>query len=439
MDTKVWSDAWDSAIAGDSYRYFYDEGKETMNVDNTSIFFADEKELDIQNQKYILIVERVDVEDVIRIAEENKVDISEITFDTPDYDLGDRKEKPSQTKVTSILRFWKEKGTVQFCRAVKNVIYQPQNTNNMTLYPIASLVLYPKKWSCRGKGVVKPLINNQVELNKLMANRSLTINNTAFPKPVFLKGGVLNPSDLHKVGSAIEINAPDVRDIDSVIKYLQPASTSPDASRMAEEMLMKTRELASAGKALTGDINPEQASGTAIMAVRDQAMLPSNRQIQIFQQYIEDIALVMMDMWKAFEVNGIKFVNSNGEVDRIEKDFRKLKLSVRIDVSSESPLSKMARENNLLNLLQWGKITFEEWVEYCVEKKSNFDKATLMKILIQREERGTIVDNGQEIPIGGAQGMPQEEDIAQGMPELSSGAQFIPEMEGVDGLALSEV
>ena len=57
--------------------------------------------------------------------------------------------------------------------------YQPDTPiNGLTKYPIASFVWSRKKNSARGLGEVVPLINNQIQENKLRTARSRHTNVT---------------------------------------------------------------------------------------------------------------------------------------------------------------------------------------------------------------------------------------------------------------------
>lgn len=393
LDTYMWDDILDGFIAGNAFRYFFDEGRQSMPVDSTNVMLADEKMNNIQKQKYILIIERLDVDDVKAIARANGIsedEIENIVTDRPDFiqDLGESKEAVDNY-VTSIMKFWKKDGIVHYCKSTQCVEYIPATSLGMQIYPIVMYNPYPKKWNARGNGGVYPLIDNQIAYNKLMVNRNNSVANTAFPKMVYNKAKIENAKDLNKVGTAIAINDFNANDIDKIIGYLSPQSMSGDAKNLAEEIMWTTKELANAGRAMTGDINPEQASGTAIIAVRDQAMLPSTKQVQFYLQYIEDIAHIMFDMWKAFNPNGfdVSYVEQGQPVVvRITgEQLQSLKTVVKIDVASENPFSKMAREQALDRILQMQLIAFEEYVE-ALDDNSSAPKEKLMAILMKRQE-----------------------------------------------------
>jgi hypothetical protein len=430
LDTAMWNDVIEGFIAGNAFRYFYDEGRKSMPVDSTNIMLADEKKNDIQSQKYILIIERLDIDDVKEIARQNGIkedDIENITCDKPDstQDLGDQKEDVDNY-VTSIMKLWKKDGIVHYCKSTRNLEYIPATSLGLTYYPIAMYNPYPKKWNARGNGGVYPLLDNQIAFNKLMVNRNNSVARTGFPTLVYNKSKIENAKDLLKVGTAIAVNDFNANDIAKIIAYLQPPVMSGDAKNMSEEIMWTTKELANAGRAMTGDINPEQASGTAIIAVRDQAMLPSTKQIQFYIQYIEDIAHILFDMWKVYNPNGfeISFVEQGMPVvARITgEQLQNLKTIIRIDVASENPFSKMAREQALDRILQMQLITFDEYVE-ALDDNSSAPKEKLMAILMKRQEimqqqEQMMMDDPQQMEMLRQRQMMEQAQMQEQNPEV---------------------
>ena len=59
--------------------------------------------------------------------------------------------------------------------------------------------------------------------------------------------------------------------VSDFISYLQPAQINAMASDIVFSLASQTRDLAGAGEAAMGQINPENASGAAIIAVKDAA------------------------------------------------------------------------------------------------------------------------------------------------------------------------
>ena len=80
MNSALWKCIKASAIQGDSYLYWgTDSTLDTPQlIDNTNILFGNENTTNIQEQPYIMIMERLPLETVKRIALENKVPKEEI-------------------------------------------------------------------------------------------------------------------------------------------------------------------------------------------------------------------------------------------------------------------------------------------------------------------------------------------------------------------------
>ena len=468
MDKLGWAIIKDACIAGDSYLYFYDRNLHAQIIDGPNVYFADETSRDIQAQDWIIIAERRFVEDVRREAKENDLPQEEIDLIGPDSDtgqlLGDDARQNSQQedkRCTSLLYMRKNKeGIVTISRSTQNVVYQPEEVmqgkekesgepagKGMQLYPLAGLWWVPKKESARGVGEVTPLIPNQIEVNKMLVRRLMNAKITAFGRMVYNKRTVANPESVAEVGSAIEVMDTPAARVTDHVAYLHPSPMSADAKNLTDEMISQTRDLAGAGDAALGQINPEQASGSAIIAVRDQAALPLNEQIAEYKQFCEDVAAIWFDLWVAYHPNGMEVelppeeqpgllagmmpqgldigqgmgqtggmvagtppaspmgqmgqsAAPMGQMPGMMMDapqeptketipaevLQQMRPSIRIDVSPVNPYSKYAQEQSLAGLFQAGAITFEEYVE-ALDEQASTPKQKLQEIIDRRMER----------------------------------------------------
>ena len=468
MDKLGWAIIKDACIAGDSYLYFYDRNLHAQMIDGPNVYFADETSRDIQSQDWIIIAERRFVRDVRREAKENGLSQEEIDLIGPDSDtgqlLGDDARQNSQQedkRCTSLLYMRKNKeGIVTISRSTQNVVYQPEEVmqgkekesgepagKGMQLYPLAGLWWVPKKESARGVGEVTPLIPNQIEVNKMLVRRLMNAKITAFGRMVYNKRTVANPESVAEVGSAIEVMDTPAAKVTDHVAYLHPSPMSADAKNLTDEMISQTRDLAGAGDAALGQINPEQASGSAIIAVRDQAALPLNEQIAEYKQFCEDVAAIWFDLWVAYHPNGMEVElppeeqpgllagmmpqgmdigQAMGQTGGMAADtaaaapmgqmgqsaapmgqmpgmmmdapqeptketipaevLQQMRPSIRIDVSPVNPYSKYAQEQSLAGLFQAGAITFEEYVE-ALDEQASTPKQKLQEIIDRRMER----------------------------------------------------
>jgi hypothetical protein len=224
---------------------------------------------------------------------------------------------------------------------------------------------YPKRGSSRGIGEVKRLLNNQINSNKLLYRREESIKMSAFPKPV-VSGAISNPEDAKKVGVVMKMKD-SVLKISEAFGYVSPQSATSEPKELQEEYINKSRDLANAGDNATGNINPEQASGAAIIAVKDQQAIATNKPQAYHKQFIEDIAAIWLDTWVAYNPNGMTIdIEQDGQLAQQEipaEVLQSLNVNIRIDVSPTNPYSKFAREQSLENALGNGHITFDEYVE----------------------------------------------------------------------------
>lgn len=417
MDTVCRRVIKDAAIAGDAYLFFGEGGdvKKAQIIDNVNIFLGDEKNDDIQSQPYIIIRERRFIRDIIEEARQNNIDESDIALITTDDDVQDQLGEKTDIeygngdgKCISLLYLYKDKeGFIHSAKSTKSVIYQPDKgifetyededgnavKGGLKSYPIVNFVWEDRKNSARGVSEVEQLIPNQLEVNKTLARRSLTVKQVAYPKLIYNGASVMNVQDLEKVGAVIEVTDAQIQGVNNVIGYLNPAATAPDAKNLSDELIVTTRELAGAGDAAMGSINPEQASGTAIIAVRDQAVLPLNEQTARYRQFVEDTAMLWFDIWRAYNPNGIREFTEEGEIFIPAEVLDRLRVNVRIDVCDKDAYSRYAEEQSLSNLFGMKAITFEEYVD-TLSDDSIVPKAKLKEIIARRKAYAALQSGG---------------------------------------------
>lgn len=415
MDQQLWDLTLDAAIARSAFLYF-DENCRPEAVDGTNIFLGDEQERNIQEQPYIIIKERLSAELLQKVARENGIPEDEadniLPDEATDKTLGDMGKDEVKTdgdgKTTSLFKLWKgEDGFIHVCRSTKNVVYQPERViEGLTRYPVAMLAWKTRKGSARGRGEVENLIANQIEINKNIARRLNAGKGSAYPRLVYDRNFIDDPAKLFTVGAPIEVNG-GVQDIDKVIRYMSPQPISSDAKLLGDELVTRTQELANAGDAAVGSINPERASGAAIVAARDQAQIPLNFQKQGFYSFVEDVARIWYAIIVAYNPNGLEVVyedeggapvtgNVSGET------LAGMEVKIRVDVSSVNPFSKMAGEEALQNLFTGKAISFEEFVD-ALDDSSNIPKAKLMDIIEKRKTAAPAGSGGLMEAMAGIQ------------------------------------
>ena len=384
MDTLCWRALKESAIAGESYLYIYNDRGDCQLIDSTDIFLGDETQPDIQRQPYLLLYERRAVGEVKKMAESAGLgaeEIEKIISDSADSTLfSSRKNSSDDGKCGVLLYMYKDGQDIVFSRHTKYVsLGAEKRIEGLGVYPVVSLITGQKKGSARGQGEVRPLIANQIELNRNLARRIINSKMTAYSRLVYATDKIDNPEALGEVGSAIAVRDSSIADVHAAVGYVTPSPMSHDAKTIGDEMLQYTRELAGAGGALVGNIDPTQASGAAIIAVRDQAQIPLNENMALYRKFIEDIARVWYKLWVCY---GLDTVNGENFTAIELKGLRPL---IRVDATSTTPFSKYAREQTLSALLEKGMITLEEFA-LSLDDDSSVPKARLLQIVRQRKE-----------------------------------------------------
>lgn len=394
LDTMGWRLIRESFISGDSYCYCYAENGENSfgglpkinmrEVYKNDIYFADEENPNINDQEWIIITEHPPVEAVKHMALKNGVSAEDAAGILPDNESEDE-------KCTSILYMRLCEKGLEFCRLVRGLIYvKPQIINGLNAYPIAVMRWESAPNSMRGQSGVKPMIANQLEVNKTAARRVVAVKRYSYPTLAYSSGKVQNIDELSKIGASIAVDNMAETPISALIQYLNPIPISSDAQILQTELMRVTRELEGAGEATTGQIDPTRASGEAIKAARDQSAVSLNEQMAAYSQFVEDIAVIWYKLWTAYAAGGIR-IKKGDKSEYISKDeLRRLDITIKIDVSPIDPYSRLSQETALERLMSGGYITFEEYAD-AIDDSSSVPKAKL-KAIIEARKAGEMLE-----------------------------------------------
>ena len=398
MDMELWSTMKDSAVTGDGIQYYGTANVADMQrLPCTTVLYGDESNQKIQQQPYVIIVQRLALEVVREQARANGIPEEEIQQIIPDQEtenvIGNTSEVEEDglaptSKVTCIIHMEKKNGIVHVAKCTKSVVYEPEHPimvknadgsegRGLTLYPLVKISWEDYPNDARGLSEVKQLIPNQLEVNKTLARRSQIIKLTAFPRIAYDENTITNPEDLEKVGTPIAVSSGGVQSINQAIAYLNPAQSNSDPKLYADDMLSLTQELSGSGETAMGNINPNRVAASAIIAIRDQAALPLNEQVAKMKTFVEDLAKLWIEMWLVYEPNGFSVTMKDTDpltgqeievVQQVTKeDLDKLKPNIRIDTSQDNPWTKEAEQNWLDSVLDKQYISFEEYVKLVPE------------------------------------------------------------------------
>ena len=379
-------------------------------VKKNDIYYGNENDDDIQSQPYILIRKRMPVVNAIELALREGMSEDKTEFIIGDNDTfeesGDAAKLEVDNMVTIVYKMYKKDGTVHFSIATRWVDIVEDVDTGLSLYPIAHFVWEEKEGSARGEGEVRYLIPNQIEVNRTEVRRVLTVKYQAYPQKVVDVSKIANPAALNTVGGTIRTNGQPVEDVHKIVGTIPPAQMSPDVKQLQDDLIEVTRVLAGAGDSATGQVDPESASGRAILAVQQASQAPMTEQKESYKNFIEDIAKIWLEYLIVYSEEGVNMEETvtdpqTGEdvvqiVNVPQTALQQLQAAVRIDITPKGVYDKFAQEQTVENLLIQGFFTAQRVGELETYASVLDDDAVAPKMKIQeaiehiREEQQRI-------------------------------------------------
>lgn len=401
MDKKLRKITKDAAINDEGIIYVNFD-KETMFpvnevINKCDIFYGNENDDNIQDQPYIIMKKRMPVVNAIELA------LAEgMSYDKTDLIIGDNdtfEESGEAAKievddmVTVVYKMYKKDGTVRYSISTRWVDIVEDVDTGLKLYPIAHFTWEWKTKSARGEGEVRHLIPNQIEVNRTEMRRVLTVKDQAFPQKVVDVSKIANPSALNKIGVTINTNGQPVEDVHKIVGILPPAQMSPDVKLLVDDLINVTRDLAGAGDTATGQVDPEAASGRAILAVQQASQAPMTEQKEELKDVIEDLAKIWLEYLIVYSENGVmlekKVTDSTGketiQLERVPQSaLVQLQAAVKIDITPKGVYDKFAQEQTMENLLINGLFSPQRLPELKVWVQTLDDDSVAPKMKIEK-------------------------------------------------------
>ena len=345
----------------------------TEILENTRVIFGNPNERDPQKQPYLLISKRELVDDVKEEAKKYKAHDGDSIIEDSD-ETNNRFDGMTDGKVTTVVRFWKEDGTVWAMKTAGKAIVRPKWNTEMKLYPIVWMNWDYVQNCYHGQAAVTGLIPNQIFVNKMFAMSMISLMTTAYPKIVYDRTRVAKWDS--GVGKAIPVNGGDVN---NVAKAIDPAVISPQVGEFINLAISLTKEFMGATDAALGDTRPDNTS--AIIALQKASSVPMELTKQNFFQCIEDLGNIWLDQMRVYY--GERYVDLKPTEEQKQSaaavgvvlddtptpqpfDFSRLNevpMSIKLDVGGSAYWSEIAQMNTLDNLLMQGKINIVDYLE----------------------------------------------------------------------------
>lgn len=263
---------------------------------NTNVIFGDPSSRRVQMQPYIIVVQRMPVAAIRKMAKTlGCKEWESIQGDTDGNYVGDDETSSTESMGTLLTRFWKgEDGRIQFCKVCGQVLVQQPVQTGMTLYPIAYMSWTPRKNSYHGVLEVSELINAQISINKQYTALAYQLNNNAFPKLVYDRQKF--PDGWNPDATTIAVRGDPTQALTGVAGSM-PLPT--DATALTQNLLDVVKNVAGANDAALGNIkNPDNTS--AIVAVQQATAAPLSMTRLAYYQLVEDYERIIIDMMHAY-------------------------------------------------------------------------------------------------------------------------------------------
>ncbi len=432
-----------AAINGECPIYVnYNESKNMPEIEvlnKTDIYFGNENHSDIQKQPYILLKKRMPVSLAKVLAEENGANKQEIQYILGDQETfeeaGDSAKEEKDNMVTVVWKLWKENKNVYMSIATRYCNIKENENTGLSLYPVTHMIWEEKQGSARGSGeITVGLIANQIEVNKTLMRRALVAKNTAYPQKVVNIDKIQNPSALNEVGGIIKVSGMGIQNVQDAFTNINPAQMSSDVERLQQDLIQTSRELASASQAASGDVDAEEASGRAILAVQQASQQPLVEQLSMVKKTIEDIARIELDMIKTYNEDGLEIENevqdpiSGQTITQFEKIegivLKELQATVKVDVTPKSAYDKYAQERSIENLFIKGMFNPQmlgqlKFYLECLDDDSVMPKQKLLEQVNKELEKQSRI---AEIQAQGQQLIAQQQQFYNMDPESQATA-----------------
>jgi len=459
MQHKLHEILLDGAVSGDMCVHTYwDETMATGQletgdfhtdvIDGARVMPSNPNSADMQSQEYILIVGREAVSKLKAEAKRNKVSqyfIDAIMSDRDtEYQIGERGKIELESKddvgakATYVIKYWKDESgevfwnkSTRYCQIVKNrklgnAKGEYIEETKITRYPIAWGNWDIIKNSYHGNSLIGGIVDNQLTINQLIAMCNHWMRLNAFGKTIIDSDRIEKWTN--KLNEVIKCSG----STDGVVKQLAAGNFNSAILELIKLIVQYTKEFSGATEGALGQINPEQASGTAIMMAAKQSAVPHANILENLTQFVEDIYLIWGEfMLKKYNTRKLFFKNEKNMLtafDYNSEDISDVLLSCKVNVGPSSIYSETVLMQNLDSLAQRGP----EWitpVEY-------YEAVATMNILPNPQK---LIANAKvrEMQKAQIQQMQQQLALAQGLPPqlttaTGQGANS-PELQGALG------
>lgn len=422
---------WDSAIETGQL----EKGDfKTEAVDGGNVMFGNPNNKSVERQPYILIVGRETVSELKKQAQAHgvaKEDYEQIASDEENtYQAGELgkvelENKGETGKALTLIKYWKKDGKVLWNKSTKYCSICKDKDLGISRYPVAWANWESVKSSYHGMSATEQIIDNQISVNHMFAMVSYWMRMSAFGKTIIDQNAITSWSN--QLGTIVKADS-NGGPISNLVHQLQAGNFNEAILRVIDMAIKYTKDFIGASDALMGQVDPEQASGVAIISTAKQASMPLVNITMNRDQLVEDLGLI----WGEFSLK--KYVNRKVSVKEKEKTIVKqynteaiqgvkdILLQCKVDVGPSTYWSEVVGIQALDKLLSEGHITKLQYFERVAKMNLIPDctgliedaQAEMQMLQQQEQQQAQMQQQGQmEQQQGQEQQMMQDEQMQE--------------------------
>ena len=322
---------------------------EVLNIEN--VFFGDPYTEQVQKQPYIIISSCRETDEVIREARRNGADIE--TLKTIEEDSADGKI----TVLTKLYKEYKQGGdyTIKSVKVTENAVVRKDFDTGLRLYPLAVFSWERYGGIIYGESEITYLIPNQIAINRMITANVWSAMTSGMPMLV-VNGDAVPDGITNEPGQIIKVFGTN-EEVAGAVRYVAPPDFSKNFDSSVQSLIENTLTQSGANEVALGDSRADNA--TALMTMRDAAVMPLQIIKNRFYSFAEDIARIWADFWitcygrrslKLSDREGIRYVPFESE------RLKGLIINAKIEVGAGTVYSERECTNTLITLYEKGII-----------------------------------------------------------------------------------
>jgi len=442
MDSLLKDLLLDGANSGDMAAHVYwDSSIETGQlekgdfktelVDGGNVMFGNPNNKIVERQPYILIVGRETVKDLKEEAKRNKIPQDEIDLITSDeentYQAGDRGKieldnKGETGKALTLIKYWKKDKTILWNKSTRYCAIAKEKDLGISRYPVAWANWESIKNSYHGMSATEGIIDNQISINQLFAMVSYWMKMSAFGKVIYDQNAITSWSN--QLGVAIKADS-NGGPISNLVHQLREGNFNAAILTVIDMAIKYTKEFIGANDSLTGQVDPEQASGIAIITTAKQASMPLINITMNRDQLVEDLGLIWGEFFLKKYVNRKVSIRQKGKVVTVQYNtqtieaIKEILLQCKLDVGPSTYWSEVVGIQALDKLLTERQINKLQYFERVAKMNMIPDCAGLVEDA--QKEMDMMAQQAQQQAAQQEQGQIQQQ--AEGEQQQSEEAQ----------------